>query len=157
MAVTICCDVLCCAVLQVAQLLCASQQELLQALPPGLQSAAAAANQLHLQQRACHVFTEAHRVLAFRRVCEDPQLSDDQKLQQLGELLNASHTSCSQLYQCSCEELDTLVGVARAAGALGARLTGMHMGKETCRSCRSIAFVCRKQQACLACSGLVKV
>jgi galactokinase/mevalonate kinase-like predicted kinase len=50
--------------------------------------------------------------------------SNDQKLQQLGELLNASHTSCSQLYQCSCEELDTLVGVARTAGALGARLTG---------------------------------
>jgi galactokinase len=109
---------------QVSQLLGVPQQQVLQLLPQGLQSAAAAATQLHLQQRACHVFSEAHRVLAFTQVCEDTQQQGSEKLQQLGALLNASHSSCAQLYQCSCDELDSLVEVARAAGALGARLTG---------------------------------
>jgi len=46
------------------------------------------------------------------------------KLQRLGQLMDASHASCAGLYQCSCEELDQLVAAAKAAGALGARLTG---------------------------------
>jgi hypothetical protein len=48
----------------------------------------------------------------------------DDKLCQLGTLMDASHASCAGLYCCSCPELDALVGVAKAAGALGARLTG---------------------------------
>jgi galactokinase/mevalonate kinase-like predicted kinase len=48
----------------------------------------------------------------------------DAKLSQLGTLMDASHASCAGLYECSCPELDALVGVARGAGALGARLTG---------------------------------
>lgn len=42
----------------------------------------------------------------------------------LGALMDASHASCSKLYECSCQELDTLVGVAKGAGAIGSRLTG---------------------------------
>lgn len=38
--------------------------------------------------------------------------------------MDASHASCRDLYECSCAELDELVAQARAAGALGARLTG---------------------------------
>jgi N-acetylgalactosamine kinase len=110
--------------LQVAAMLGVSQQQLLDSLPESLQVGAAAAEQLHLQQRACHVFTEASRVLAFKHTCESDALPPNRQLQQLGELLNASHSSCSQLYQCSCPELDTLVDTARAAGAIGARLTG---------------------------------
>lgn len=109
------------------------QQQLLGSLPESLQVAAVAAEQLHLQQRACHVFTEASRVLAFKDTCEDATLTPNRQLQQLGELLNTSHTSCSQLYQCSCPELDTLVDTARAAGAIGARLTGGQIGASTAR------------------------
>ena len=111
-------------ILQVAEQLGASCQQLTELLPQGLQAAAAAAPRLHLQQRACHVFAEAQRVLAFKQICQDPQLAAGAKLQQLGDLLNASHISCAELYQCSCEELDNLVATARTAGALGARLTG---------------------------------
>jgi hypothetical protein len=93
-------------------------------LPPALQAAAASSNQLHLKQRALHVFLESQRVLQFKQVCADDILSGYDKLSQLGALMDASHASCAGLYCCSCPELDALVGVAKAAGALGARLTG---------------------------------
>jgi len=111
--------------MQVASLLHTSRGGLLALLPQALQAAAQQATELRLQQRARHVFSEAERVLQFISVSQQPDLSDDDKLRQLGELMNASHASCAGLYQCSCEELDQLVETSRAAGALGARLTGM--------------------------------
>ena len=63
-------------------------------------------------------------MLQFAQVCADASLSDAAKLSRLGSLMDASHASCAGLYECSCAELDALVGAARAAGALGARLTG---------------------------------
>lgn len=47
---------------------------------------------------------------------------------ELGVELNVSHDSLRHDYEVSCAELDTAVEAARAAGALGARMTGGGFG-----------------------------
>lgn len=72
--------------------------------------------------RARHVLSEADRVgagvAALRRG----------DVQEFGRLMVASHASCRDDYRVSCPELDDLVEVALAAGALGSRLTGAGFG-----------------------------
>lgn len=63
-----------------------------------------------LYQRAKHVYSEAARVLQFKQVCED---APDNAVQLLGELMNQSHRSCRDMYECSCPELDQLVDICR--------------------------------------------
>ena len=80
-----------------------------------------------LYQRARHVYSEAARVYQFREECEtsrDPANS----LARLGSLMTESHSSCSNMYQCSSIGLDTLVSLSLQFGALGARLTGAGWG-----------------------------
>ncbi|XP_068662207.1 galactokinase-like [Aristolochia californica] len=86
-----------------------------------------AAKHFKLFQRATHVYSEARRVYAFRDTVQS-DLSDEEKLKKLGDLMNESHYSCSVLYECSCPELEELVKVCRDNGALGARLTGAGWG-----------------------------
>ena len=61
-----------------------------------------------LHQRAKHVYGEAARVLRFKSVC-DSEPADSVQL--LGDLMNQSHASCRDLYECSCTELDQLVDI----------------------------------------------
>ena len=76
-----------------------------------------------LRDRAVHVYGEAGRVHKFSDECkENPSLA------KLGELMDASHKSCKELYECSCKELDELVEAFKSAGAIGARLTGAGWG-----------------------------
>jgi hypothetical protein len=110
---------------QVAGLLGTPLEALYQGQAASLRAIAAAGSDgFKLHERALHVYSEAARVTAFKATCDDDGLSGEEKLARLGALMDASHASCSGLFQCSCSELDELVTAARAAGALGSRLTG---------------------------------
>ncbi|XP_012861786.1 N-acetylgalactosamine kinase [Echinops telfairi] len=78
-----------------------------------------------LYQRAKHVYSEAARVLQFKKICEEAPANI---VQLLGELMNQSHVSCRDMYECSCPELDQLVDICRKFGAQGSRLTGAGWG-----------------------------
>jgi len=56
------------------------------------------------------VFSEAQRVFKFKETCD---LAKDNALEELGKLMDQSHFSCSQLYECSCTELDELTQICR--------------------------------------------
>ncbi|KAA0155659.1 hypothetical protein FNF29_01574 [Cafeteria roenbergensis] len=79
-----------------------------------------------LRKRARHVATEAQRVLDFAAACAGEHTADT--VAELGALMDESHSSCRDDYECSSDALDRLVGVAKAAGAKGARLTGAGWG-----------------------------
>ncbi|XP_056138160.1 N-acetylgalactosamine kinase [Lampris incognitus] len=78
-----------------------------------------------LHQRARHVYGEAERVLQFESVCDSEPA---ESIQLLGDLMNQSHASCRNLYECSCPELDQLVDICLKSGAVGSRLTGAGWG-----------------------------
>ncbi|XP_040269954.1 N-acetylgalactosamine kinase [Bufo bufo] len=78
-----------------------------------------------LYQRAKHVYSEAARVLAFKNVCDEAPAN---AVQLLGDLMNQSHVSCRDMYECSCSELDQLVDICLKSGAIGSRLTGAGWG-----------------------------
>ncbi len=73
-------------------------------------------------RRVRHVLTEIARVREF------VALLDAGRLRDTGPLLDASHASLRDDYEVSCRELDVAVEAARAAGALGARMTGGGFG-----------------------------
>mmetsp|Transcript_44869 Transcript_44869/g.88539 ORF Transcript_44869/g.88539 Transcript_44869/m.88539 type:complete len:523 (+) Transcript_44869:130-1698(+) len=89
------------------------------------------------RKRALHVLTESARVDDFIRVCEDLASGDgggtkgtrEEKLQQLGGLVNGSDESLHNLFECGCAELKELTDICRATeGVLGSRLTGAGWG-----------------------------
>ncbi|QFU87940.1 galactokinase [Amycolatopsis sp. YIM 10] len=69
-----------------------------------------------------HVVTENQRVLDVVALLKSGRLAD------IGPSLDASHVSMRDDYRISCPELDVAVEAARAAGALGARMTGGGFG-----------------------------
>lgn len=74
-----------------------------------------------MAQRAKHVYEEAARVKQFKFICDNQPRN---AVQELGMLMNKSHESCRDLYECSHPNLDELVSIALEAGAVGSRLTG---------------------------------
>ena len=81
-----------------------------------------------LRPRALHVFSEALRVLAFKSLLQNPPHDNETLLTNLGNLMNETQTSCRDLYDCSCPEIDSLCEIARRAGSYGSRLTGAGWG-----------------------------
>jgi len=75
-----------------------------------------------LVRRTRHVLTEADRVEAADAALRGGDTAA------FGRLMDASHASCRDDYEISCPALEELVGLARDAGALGARLTGAGFG-----------------------------
>lgn len=61
-----------------------------------------------LHQRAKHVYSEAARVMEFKKICME---APEDALLLLGDLMNESHASCRDVYECSCPELDRLVDI----------------------------------------------
>lgn len=82
----------------------------------------------NLRDRAIHVLNEKDRVQRFAALCLSAGTTTS-CAQSLGALMNQSHSSCRDLYECSCPELDELVAICQTApGCLGARLTGAGWG-----------------------------
>ncbi|TFC04863.1 galactokinase [Cryobacterium adonitolivorans] len=73
-------------------------------------------------RRVRHIITENQRVIDTVRVLREDGPSA------IGSLLDASHTSMRDDFEISVAELDLAVESARAAGALGARMTGGGFG-----------------------------
>jgi galactokinase len=77
---------------------------------------------LEILKRARHVFSETERVIHAANVLEAGRLDE------MGTLMNASHASLAEDFECSTARLDAIVECARRGGALGARLTGAGFG-----------------------------
>lgn len=87
-----------------------------------LDAALAALDDDVTRARMRHVVTEIARVVAFVDRAEAGDWTA------AGVLMNDSHNSLRDDYEVSCVELDSAVDAARAAGALGARMTGGGFG-----------------------------
>jgi N-acetylgalactosamine kinase len=86
-----------------------------------------------LKDRLLHVCLESERVEKFYHICQEIHQNKnlhnyEEKVKELGKLMNHSHLSCKELYECSSKELDTLVEYSLEHGAYGARLTGAGWG-----------------------------
>jgi N-acetylgalactosamine kinase len=77
---------------------------------------------LEIFRRARHVLTEAERV----NLAADALAAG--RLEEMGALMDASHRSLRDDFDASTARLDAMVTIARAGGALGARLTGAGFG-----------------------------
>ena len=81
-----------------------------------------------LVKRTRHVVTEIDRTRRLVALLRDSRPLAGPKLEEVGALMNASHDSLRDDYECSCPELDMAVAAARKAGAHGARMTGGGFG-----------------------------
>jgi N-acetylgalactosamine kinase len=77
---------------------------------------------LEVLKRARHVLSETERVIRAAKVLQAGRLDE------MGTLMNASHASLADDFECSTQRLDEIVECAHRGGALGARLTGAGFG-----------------------------
>lgn len=84
------------------------------------------ADRFHLYKRARHTIQESLRVIEFHRVCEAAANEGVQEatLTKLGALINASHASLKDDYDCTVDSVDTLQQMCLECGSLGSRQTG---------------------------------
>lgn len=68
--------------------------------------------------------SEAARVYHFKDLIQAAEDGSEDLLKALGMLMNESQASCRDDYECSCPEIDEMVALALANGALGSRVTG---------------------------------
>ncbi|SDR85710.1 galactokinase [Microlunatus soli] len=81
-----------------------------------------------MRKRVRHVVTEDARVLQAREVLGDQSRSMADRLAALAPLLDASHASMRDDFEITVPTVDLAVQTARAAGAIGARMTGGGFG-----------------------------
>ena len=81
-----------------------------------------------LVRRTRHVVSEIERTENLIELLQTQDLTDAAALAEVGQLMNASHDSLRYDYEVTVGELDTAVEAARAAGAIGARMTGGGFG-----------------------------
>ncbi|XP_064552411.1 N-acetylgalactosamine kinase [Drosophila montana] len=94
--------------------------------------------QFKLRQRALHVIQESGRVVEFRKICEQLQRrASKQDLEQLGKLMQQSHQSLRELYECSHPDLERLVALSVKQG-VSARVTGAGWGGCIVAMCDSV-------------------
>ncbi|HEY6418187.1 MAG TPA: galactokinase [Candidatus Binataceae bacterium] len=86
---------------------------------------------LEVLRRARHVLGETARVIHAAAALEAGRLDE------MGALMNASHASLADDFECSTARLDAMVACARRGGALGARLTGAGFGGSIVAMCRA--------------------
>ena len=95
------------------------------------------------RRRVQHVLEENNRVLQARDALRNGDL------RRFGALMNQSHDSLRDLYDVSCEELDTLVATARNVdGVAGARMTGGGFGGCTVQLVRQAAVPTLREALC---------
>ncbi len=86
---------------------------------------------LEVLRRARHVLSETERVMRAADALADGRLAE------MGELMNASHRSLADDFDCSTGRLDSMVEAAVRGGALGTRLTGAGFGGSIVALCET--------------------
>jgi len=86
----------------------------------------------YLYHRSLHVYLESKLVVLFKEYCDlnvsQDTIEEENLLKKLGDLMNQSHFSCRDNFNCSCPELEELTILCREGGAYGSRLTGAGWG-----------------------------
>jgi galactokinase len=108
------------------------------------------ATYFQLHNRALHALTESLRVAEFTRICNDAASSSTlssssnpasvsvsvrrdsgvDHTAELGLLLNESHYSCRDLYDCTHDMTNKLQELCLANGAIGSRQTGECLARD---------------------------